>query len=55
MEGVAEPVSAQIVGQPGDDHVIKALLHPQPPGAPSAYRINSPIELNTQDPFFTHE
>jgi hypothetical protein len=112
VEGVAEPVSAQIVGQPPNDHVIKALvanepaqkvlggfydgalitirlgyqdgssevltvrnvqdrgrlsgfkgyyphcmelLHPLPPGAPSAYRINSPIELNTQDPFFTHE
>jgi hypothetical protein len=112
VAGVAEPVSAQILGQPGSDHVIKALLanepahkllggfydgspititlgyqdgstevlkvhnvqdrgrlsgfkgyyphcmellHPLPPGAPSAYRINSPIELNTQDPFFTHE
>jgi hypothetical protein len=31
------------------------LLHPLPPGAPSAYRINSPLELNTQDPFSTHE
>lgn len=112
VEGVAEPVNAQIVGQPGSDHVIKALLanepaqkllggfydgalititlgyqdgsaealkvrnvqdrgrlsgfkgyyphcmellHPLPPGAPSAYRINSPLELNTQDPFSTHE
>lgn len=112
VEGMAEPLSAQIVGQPGSDHVIKALLvaepaqkllggfydgasititlgyqdgssevltvrnvqdrgrlsgfkgyyphcmellHPLPPGAPSAYRINSPTELNTQDPFFTHE
>jgi hypothetical protein len=112
IDGVAEPVSAQIVGQPGNDHVIKALvatepaqkllggfyegalititlgyqdgsgevlkvrnvqdrgrlsgfkgyyphcmdlLHPLPPGAPSAYRINSPAELNSQDPFATHE
>jgi hypothetical protein len=112
VEGVAEPVSAQIAGQPGTDHAIKALvptepaqqllgglydgklitvaigyqdgsaevlkvrnvqdrarlsgfkgyyphcmelLHPLPPGAASAYRINSPVELNSQDPFFTHE
>ena len=31
------------------------LLHPLPPGAGSVYKINSPLELMTQDPFATHE
>jgi hypothetical protein len=112
VDGSAAPVTARIVGQPGGDNAIKAVLdtqpahqllagfydgvpitislgyqdggtevlkvsnlrdrghvsghagylrncterlHPLPPGTPSAYRINSPLELMSQDPFATHE
>jgi len=108
VDGSPEPVTARIVGQPGSDNAIKAvvetasgqrlltgfydgvpitvslgyqdggsevlrvtnikdrghvsglggylqhctaLLHALPPGAPSAYRITSPVDLMSRDPF----